>query len=144
MSCRPPLPDVSVETQLTRFVSDSKLIRAEKTPRVKPKVFLPRHDEKTGELSLSTFQLSEVSEEGFRVFGRRWAMRFHGSPERLKASCHLPAQDYERARMRLDADNDPFRHVNVFGWPLEDADQLEIANELCRLVEERGSLREYR
>lgn len=144
MSGEDALGELNDGTPLARFVVQSNLIRAKQTPRVKPRVFLPRPEAGEGAFSLSTFRLDGLSDNEIVAFGRSWAATHHGNEERLKASCHLDAQDYEAARLCLNPDNVPHRHVNVGCWPVDDADQLEIANELCRLVEERGTLREYR
>lgn len=106
----------------------------------------PSWDRRVGALALSTSRLDGLTPEQTRAFGVAWVARVHGEGRSLRAHCDLPVGAVESATsgaLRADFDNDPPRHVNVVGWPSATEDQLEIAQELCALVETVGRIGRY-
>jgi len=132
------LDSIQSTTLLSRFVTSLKNVRKEKTPFAKPTNFLPRPNPDTGQLELSTFQVSDLGEEHI------WELAtLHIEPRtgrRVPARCDLPVSEYELHDLRADDDDDPPRHVNVVDWPANEEDQLAIANDLAIAVHKRGGL----
>lgn len=106
----------------------------------------PRWDARIESWALSTFRVDKMSPAEKRAFGTAWVERVHGVGRTMKAHCELPAGAVESAADRVlhaDFDGVPRRHVNVVGWPSATEDQLEIAHELCALVETSGHVERY-
>ncbi len=103
---------------LSNYLTSASYIRG---TRVHSSAFIPRGGE------LSTFQIQGLPEAEIWSLGVEYVLRpgrrLHGRADNEPA--HYLAHDLE-----LIADDDPPRHVNVVGWPSEDAEkeaQKEIA-----------------
>ena len=123
-------------TELVRFVLDRKSIRASE-PRLKAtatREFLPRYDPMAKALAYSTFRIDRMMEEPIWELGKRFVGRAAGRS--VKGRFDLPTRVYVEQDLQPLFDNWPRRHVNILGWPDEEAARLSIAQELRAAVVE--------
>ena len=104
---------------------------------------MPREEADTGRLALSTYRVDGLNDNQKEGFGREWVHKHLGEHRSLKAHCELPVRHFESLRLRTEFDNSPPRHVNILGWPVTEEDQLEIATDLCVLIEDHGRVERY-
>ena len=93
--------------------------KANKVPQARNRVFQP--DLENGRYELSTFCVDELEEED------KWQLlELHVRP-RVVARADLTTAAIRAAGLIPDPDWDPERHVNVVGWPEDEAEQKIIA-----------------
>lgn len=93
--------------------------KANKVPLARARVFEP--DLENGRYELSTFCVDELNED------ERWELLgLHVRPQ-VVARAELTTAAIRNAGLTPDPDWDPERHVNVIGWPDDEAEQKIIA-----------------
>lgn len=94
-----------------------------KPPRIKTKHLKPRQAQ-SGRWELSSFCMDGLAEE------ERWSLLAqHVRPE-VVARAELLPSDVHDAKLGLDVDWDPERHVNIVGWPELEVEQVSVAQVL--------------
>lgn len=119
-------PPIRNETDLTRFATSSKEV-AKTIPRVKAKAFLPFFNPESSRFELSTYRIDGLSESAV------WDLRIHINAN-VHARADLPAEIYLQQRLQVDFNNQPERHCDVIGWPMDKEDRLAIAAELSQIA----------
>lgn len=136
---------LSPDTPLARFAAD-RVVRPTKMPRIRDSFMMPRWDTGVDGWALSTSRVDGMAADEKRDFGAVWVRENLGEARSLKAHCEIPVRSVESAggrALRAVFDDTPPRHVNVTGWPEQEDAQLEIAQELCALVETTGHVARY-
>lgn len=110
---------------LARFVVRRRWLRANRT--VKAQAFVP-----DARRELSVFRHEGFSEEQLWATGRVVATMRSCS---LYGRADVRADTIKGHALSFDPNDEPLNHVNVIGWPEDDAEKMEIAQsiaDLCR------------
>ncbi len=125
-SVEPPnnLPDDPAPEELTaRFLVDGRHFREDKG-QVKARAFQPARDNRT-----SVFRVAGLDEKGIWNIGD-----IHVAPRRnrpILGRAELTVGEITSVGLRLEPDNQPYRHANIAGWPPAKDEQKSLAQELA-------------
>ena len=115
--------EVRSDEPIVRYIIDSKHFH-KPTHVVKPDAFLPNGDPPT----TSVFRVDGLSSDDVWGIGHRIANK---RSRTLKARADFDTRALMGTPLKLDADDDPPRHANIIGWPLEKSDRLQLALEIA-------------
>ncbi|MFI4914994.1 MAG: hypothetical protein ACIAS6_00630 [Phycisphaerales bacterium JB060] len=101
---------VGDDEDLARFLYASKLVRAD--GGVRPAAFMP--NPKNGETS--------VMRHGPTPREALWALAPSRDTQTLHGAAMVRARVVRENDLRLDANDDPPRHANIVGWPMDGTD----------------------
>jgi hypothetical protein len=95
------------------------------TKGVKPVALLPREDGET-----SVYRIGGLKDRAILTLGQREV----GDKRKRQVMgwAKFTANAVLKAGLKLDVNDTPARHVNIVGWPEEQQDKLEKAQDLAR------------
>lgn len=117
------MEDIKIDEVLSRYILDRTHIRYSNRT-VKYSAFLPAPDGTT-----SVFRISSLTGEQVWAVGDREVALKRQKP--LVGRADISAAYVLKAGLSLDADNNPPRHANINGWPVERSGQNLIALKLA-------------
>ena len=120
---RPPLELLETDT-MSRFLTSKKNHFSRAKNVVKPAAFLPPSD-----LQLSVFCTTAVPDHDLWRLGDEFVAKPRGVT--VYGTGDITVRAVADAALSCDPNNDPPRHVNLIGWPKDDAAQLMIATKLA-------------
>ena len=112
------------EEPIVRYIIDSKHFQRSKNS-VKPDAFLPHGDPP----ETSVFRIDRLDETEIWEIGNSIAKKRERT---LKARADFEARSIAGTPLRFHADDDPPRHANIVGWPIEKAHRLQLSLEIAQ------------
>lgn len=119
------MPDiVDPHELLARFLTHRTQF-SRQNKRVRTVAFMPPAD-----LRLSVFRVEGLDNNKIWQIGEKKVVSQSGKT--LYGRAEIRAQLVEKTGLSIDPDNNPPRHANIIGWPLEKNEQKLIALELAK------------
>ena len=112
--------------QLTRFLKTKRQIKRS-TNKPAKEALIPRK----GETELSVFRTDELTLDEIWSIGDSI---IQGTEHRIHGGANLIAEQVLELGLGLRADNEPPRHANITGFPMEKFERQDIANELAEVA----------
>lgn len=122
-SSKVPEP-VRDDEHIVRYIIDSKHFHKPKNV-VKPDAFLPHGNPP----ETSVFRVDGLGDEAVWQIGSSIAAK---RERKLKARADFEARAIAATPLRLHPDDNPPRHANIVGWPIEKSDRLQLALEIAQ------------
>ena len=116
---------VGVEESLGRYLPQDSYFSGTKNA-VKPKAFMPPKD-----LKLSVFGIDGLNLEDVWGIGQKHVIDNMPKPKILYGIADIKVFKVQEKELSVDPDNNPVRHANIVGWPVNIARRQSIAQELA-------------